>query len=80
MPRESPHYRDIYSNLVDKFGGKYHITVKEYAKYLGIGADTAAKLIKRGDLPGKAAGSQDKPIYIIPVSSIALYETKAANH
>ena len=79
MARESPYFREILCNLLEQFEHKNNISVEEYAEYLRKNRQTVAKLIKQGQLPGKAVGSKENPSYIIPVHAIALSEIHAAN-
>lgn len=71
MPRESPYFREIVSSLYERFG-KNNIYSKEYAEYLGRDVELVRKLIRKGELPGKAIGRE----YIIPITAIALFEIK----
>ena len=69
MSREKPNFRELVSILYDIFG-KRNITCKEYADYLDKTPERVSDLIKKGVLPGRAEGRD----FIIPISSIALYE------
>lgn len=43
MPREKPSYRDHMEILLNDFGGKRLLKLKDVAKYLGIDTRTAKK-------------------------------------
>lgn len=70
------YYNAISKELFQYFGEKQVVNAKEYAAYLGITPEYCRKLIRDGTLPGKYIASSDK--YIIPIRSIAIFETNIA--
>lgn len=75
MSRESPYFREIVANLYEHFGHKNNVYSKEYAEYLGRDVELVRRLIRKGELPGKAIGRE----YIIPITAIALFEIKSSS-
>lgn len=73
MARESLYFRDVVALLYGHFK-KHNINSKEYAEYLGKNVAVVRKLIRNGELAGKAVGERE---YIIPITSIAQFEVNA---
>ncbi len=70
------YYKEICKDLFEYFGEKQTINAREYAEYLGIGAECCRQMIREKKLPGKYVESSGK--YIIPIRSIAIFEANTA--
>lgn len=72
MPRESPYFREIVQLISEQYGGKSNLNLTEYSAYLGKDIQWVRKRIEKGAFPGKKDGRD----YVIPITSIALFEIK----
>ncbi len=71
---ERQNVRSIANSIRDSFGGKNTISLKEFSRYLGKSRAFVCEAIRGGFLPGeKVAGA-----FLIPVDSIALWESRLA--
>lgn len=66
---------EIADSLHERFG-KNSLDAGEFADYLGLARQTVCKKIKANLLPGMRLGGKS---YIIPVASIALWESRLSN-